>query len=53
MPAKKKINEVPEIEILGTQEKKSTNARQDEIRKTGEYIRAHKQANTRKIKKAS
>jgi hypothetical protein len=53
MPAKKKIIEVPEIEILGTQDKKSAAARQAEIRKTGEYIRAHKQANTGKIKKAS
>lgn len=53
MPTKKKINEVPEIEILGTQEKKSGAARQAEIRKTGEYIRAHKQVNAGKIKKAS
>lgn len=53
MPVKKKINEVPEIEILGTQEKKSAAARQTEIRKTGEYIRSHKHANAGKIKKAS
>lgn len=53
MPNKKKINKVPEIEILGTQEKKSAAARQAEIRKTGEYIRTHKQTNTQKVKRAS
>lgn len=53
MPAKKKANQIPEIEVLGTQGKKSPAARQAEIRKTGEYIRAHKQANSGKIKKAS
>lgn len=53
MRTKKKANEIPEIEVLGTQQKKSSAARQAEIRKTGEYIRAHKQANSGKIKKAS
>jgi hypothetical protein len=53
MPAQKKVNKTPEIEILGTQQKKTPGARQVEIRKTGEYIRAHKQANSGKIRKAS
>ena len=53
MPPKNKVNYIPEIETLGTQQKKSTSVRQAEIRKTGEYIRAHKQANAGKVKKAS
>ena len=53
MPIKKKATDSREIEVLGTQQKKSSAARQAEIRKTGEYIRAHKQTSSGKMKKAS
>ena len=44
---------IQEIEILGIQQKKFAAARNAEIRKTGEYIRAYKNSRSGKIKRSS
>lgn len=53
MATKKKYLDLDDIGLIGKQEKKSPTARKHEIQKTGEMIRAHKQASSGKMKKAS